>query len=74
MRYVVVVATLFLCSGCAANRSVTFQFYPHVGDIEAFPRVAQAECEKYGMNAVFAANGSGDYGSSTKTYRCQPKG
>jgi hypothetical protein len=72
MRYVVGIAIVFLCSGCA-SRTVTFKYYPGVASPREFPQDAQAECGKYGQAAVLAGNGWGEYGSATVTYRCDPK-
>jgi hypothetical protein len=73
MRYVVGIAIVLMCSGCANNRTVTFKYYPGVGNTREFPLYAEAECGQFGQNAVPAGSGSAEYGSATITYRCDPK-
>jgi hypothetical protein len=72
MRWIVAATTIFLCSGCATSRTVTYEFYPRLVDVKAFPRFAERECAKYGMRAVFVGGGSSDYGRLKSTYKCEP--
>ena len=72
MKYIAGIAVLLLCGGCT-DRSVTFEFYPHVADTAAFPKIARQECAKYGMAAAFVGSNSDDFGRLKITYQCEPK-
>jgi hypothetical protein len=65
-------AALLACAGCA--RSITYVYYPGVAHSETFPRDAEVQCAKYGMNSIFRGNGFSDFGRTTQTYECIPKG
>jgi hypothetical protein len=65
-------AALLACAGC--GRSITYVYYPGVAHPETFPRDAEVQCAKYGMNSIFRGNGFSDFGRTTQTYECIPKG
>jgi hypothetical protein len=65
-------AALLACAGCA--RSITYVYYPGVAHSETFPRDAEVQCAKYGMNSIFRGNGFSDFGRTTQIYECIPKG
>jgi hypothetical protein len=67
MKYLCLISLILICGGCA--RSVTYKYNPGLGDIDKYP-AAQKECAKYGLDAIFAEHGFGDFGSQTKTYWC----
>ena len=66
------VAALLACEGCA--RSITYVYYPGVANTAAFSHDAEVQCGKYGMNSIFRGNGFSDFGRTTQTYECIPKG
>jgi hypothetical protein len=71
MKYIVGLAALLLCSGCA--RSITFVYKPGVEDPSRFSALAERECDKYGQMSIFRGDGIADFGRSTKVYDCVQK-
>jgi hypothetical protein len=71
MKFLVAVATLLACCGCA-SKTVTLYYYPNVQSPERFPVFAQQECAKFGLNAVqeFGALNWGG-GRGYVHYRCE---
>jgi len=51
MKVIVAIASLLMCCGCA-SKSVNLYYYPNVQNPERFPRIAQKECAKFGLDAV----------------------
>ncbi len=67
MKYLCLISLILVCGGC--TRSITYKYHPGLGEPDDYA-AAQKECAKYGMNAMFANHGFGDYDSKTKTYWC----
>jgi hypothetical protein len=76
MRIVFLIGMLMACSGCAADRSVTFLYYPAAPNNGIFPREyqfeaeAQKECARYGMYAVPNWVTVADFGRVRAIYNC----
>lgn len=74
---------LLLCGGCVAvwsgsynvaasnSNSVTIEYDPVVVSMPAVLKAAQAECEKFGRDAVLANTSRGNLGIVVNTYRCE---
>ncbi len=74
---------IFLLSGCVAkwgksynvamanSRSVVIEYDPLVVNLPAMLQSAQAECSKYGKDAVLDSRDTGNWGIKVNTYRCE---
>jgi hypothetical protein len=73
MKVIVALATVLICSGCA-SKTVDVYYYPNIQSPEHFPRIAQKECAKFGLEAVqtFGAINWGG-GRSYVSFRCEAR-
>jgi hypothetical protein len=83
-RLIILLAALG-CSGCAAawggsynvafanSNAVSIEYDPAIVNVPALLRAAQAECERFGRDAVLDGSSRGNLGIIVNTYRCEPK-
>jgi hypothetical protein len=73
MKVIVALATVLICSGCA-SKTVDIYYYPNIESPEKFPRIAQKECAKSGLDAVqtFGTINWGG-GRSRMTFQCEAR-
>ena len=76
---------MLLLTGCVAkwgssynvamsnSRSVVIEYDPLVVNLPAMLKAAQAECDKYGKDAVLDSRDSGNLGIKVNTYRCETR-
>ncbi len=72
MRFVLGMAIVLLCSGCA-TRTITLVYYPQLQDPNKLPAIAQRDCARYNLEAQEAGQGIADFGRLTQTYNCVPR-
>jgi len=77
MRFVFLIGILAVMSGCSSYRDVSFYYYPNAPRRATFPSryqfyaVAEKECEKYGMRAVYNwSNWTPDFQKIRVNYLC----
>jgi len=83
LRFLISIGIALLLSGCVAkwgksynvamanSRSVVVEYDPLVVNLPAMLQAAQAECSKYGKDAVLDSRGTGNMGIKVNTYRCE---
>ncbi|MEQ8300224.1 MAG: hypothetical protein RH945_06740 [Hyphomonas sp.] len=57
----------------ANSRSVVVEYDPAVVNLTAMLTAAQAECEKFGKDAVLDSTANGNLGIKVNTYRCESR-
>jgi len=77
MRFVFLIGMLAGLGGCSSYRDVSFYYYPNAPYRETFPArsqfyaVAEKECAKYGMRAVYNwSNWTPDFQKVRVNYLC----
>ena len=77
MRIVGLLGLLLALSGCAAERSVAFIYYPnHPSDAlrySQFAAEAQQECGRYGLVAVHVWDSVTDFQRVRSFWKCVPR-
>jgi hypothetical protein len=77
MRFVFLIGMLVGLGGCSSYRDVSFYYYPNAPQRATFPSryqfyaVAEKECAKYGMRAVYNwSNYTPDFQKIRVNYLC----
>lgn len=85
MRVVLLAAVSLTLAGCVAkwgrsfnvalanSNTVVVEYDPVVVDMPALLRAAQAECEKFGKDAVSDYSGRGNLGIVVAYFRCEKR-
>ena len=85
MKIPSLILSIILLSGCAAvwggsyniavsnSRSVVIEYDRVIANMPAILNAAQAECDKYGKDAVLDAVSGGNLGIRVNTYRCETR-
>ncbi|MCB9982275.1 MAG: hypothetical protein H6861_01185 [Rhodospirillales bacterium] len=85
MKSIIPLSFLLLVTGCVAvwgqsynvamsnSRSVVIEYDPVVINMPAMLQAAQAECDKYGKDAVLDNVSEGNLSIKVNTYRCETR-
>jgi hypothetical protein len=85
LQILVAISGAVLLSGCVAvwgesynvalanSRSVVIEYDPAVINVPSMLNAAQAECNKFGKDAVLDGTSRGNLGILVNTYRCETR-
>ena len=85
MKLLTILLTTIALTGCAAvwgssynvamanSRSVVIEYDRVIANMPALLNAAQAECHKYGKDAVLDTVSGGNLGIRVNTYRCETR-